>query len=711
MSSELSEFYEVFFEECNEGLDAMESGLLNLNTGSADVEEINTIFRAAHSIKGGAATFDFMEIAKFTHVMETLLDEMRDDKRDVTTKGVDLLLTSVDCLREMIDATQSEQAIDTARVGKLQLALDAMLATSGKPGDVVKSEGVEAKQEGPTSSESEEGWLIDFRPKLEFFTTGNDPYRILRELYDLGSVEIDSDLTQLPEFSSLDPENSYLTWTIKLRGNIQRTQIDEIFDWVVDDDCYLTITPFADDKDNKVAPDSSSGIAQGELLGEASKVSEPAVVEKKEEASVTKKAAATSDKKAPSGKPKKGPVKEVGGSIRVSIEKVDVLINLVGELVITQSMLSQFGETASKSDIENLRDGLAQLTRNTRELQETAMQIRMLPISTSFNRFPRLVRDISGKLNKKVELRVTGEATEMDKTVLEKIGDPLVHLVRNSMDHGLETPEKRVALGKSETGILELNAYHEGGNIVIEVIDDGAGLNEEKILSKAIEKGLVSEKDELTPEDIHDLVFQPGFSTADAVSDLSGRGVGMDVVRRNISDLGGVVYVTSEAGKGSKFSIRLPLTLAILDGQLVRVGSETYIVQLVSIVESLQVNPDSISLVNGQAEVYKLRDEYIPIVRLHDLFGVEPDTRKLEEGLLVVVEADRKRIGMFVDDLMGQQQVVIKSLESNFRQVDGLSGATILGDGTVALILDIAGLVRGDVKPLNKLTKMAKAAA
>lgn len=723
MSTELSEFYEVFFEECNEGLDAMESGLLNLDTGSADVDAINTIFRAAHSIKGGAATFDFNEIASFTHVMETLLDEMRSDKRDVTVEGVDLLLTSVDCLHEMIDATQNEQPVDEARVADLQAKLEAMLATPGK-GGAPATEPVE-EGEAPVAQEAElpaeKGWVIEFTPKREFFMTGNDPYRILRELYDLGSVEVESDLSQLPEFSDMDPEVSYLRWTITIRGEVERSKIDEIFEWVVDDDCDLTITELGSSNSDA----ATTGQAPAGQPSEQPQAPEVAPIQAREEAKpepVVEAAPAPAAEKpaAPPAKPaaksapaksNKAPAKDSGGSIRVSIDKVDVLINLVGELVITQSMLSQFGESATLSDIEHLRDGLAQLTRNTRELQETAMQIRMLPISTSFNRFPRLVRDISSKLEKKVELRVNGESTEMDKTVLEKIGDPLVHLVRNSMDHGLETPEDRVAKGKPETGVLELNAYHEGGNIVIEVIDDGAGLNEDKILSKAIEKGLVSEKDDLSPEDIHDLIFQPGFSTADAVSDLSGRGVGMDVVRRNISDLGGVVYVTSKAGEGSKFTIRLPLTLAILDGQLVRIGTETYIIQLVSIVESLQVNPDMISLVSGQAEVYKLRDEYIPIVRLHELFGVEPDTRKLEEGLLVVVEADRKRIGLFVDDLMGQQQVVIKSLEANFRQVDGLSGATILGDGQVALILDIAGLVRGDVVPLDNLLKHHKRVA
>jgi two-component system chemotaxis sensor kinase CheA len=384
-------------------------------------------------------------------------------------------------------------------------------------------------------------------------------------------------------------------------------------------------------------------------------------------------------------------------SIRVSIDKVDALINMVGELVITQSMLSQFGEDTDQfnvSHLEKLRDGLSQLERNTRELQESVMRIRMLPISFSFQRFPRLVHDLRGKLGKKVELKISGEQTELDKTVMEKIGDPLVHLVRNSMDHGIEPPQARLAAGKSETGLIHLNAYHQGGNIVIEVSDDGAGLNKEKLLTKARERGFVKDNETLSDEQIYEQIFQPGFSTANEISDVSGRGVGMDVVRKNIKALGGRVDVASVEGQGTTFTIRLPLTLAILDGQSVRVGQETYILPLVSIVESLQVYSERISMVTGRAEVYKLRNEYIPIVRLYNVFGVCPDSTNLEDGLLVVVEGEGKKVALFVDDLLGQQQVVIKSLETNFQRVAGISGATILGNGTVALILDISGLIQ-----------------
>ncbi len=370
---------------------------------------------------------------------------------------------------------------------------------------------------------------------------------------------------------------------------------------------------------------------------------------------------------------------------------------MVGELVITQSMLSQISDQltgGNQKTLEKLHDGIAQLERNTRELQESVLLIRMLPISFSFSRFPRLVHDLSGKMGKKIELKMVGENTEVDKTVLEKIGDPLVHLVRNSLDHGIEMPDIRKAAGKPETGTLELCAFHDGGDIVIQVIDDGAGLNRERILQKAIEKGIIDEHEDPSDERVFNLIFAPGFSTADQVSDVSGRGVGMDVVRRNVRDLGGNVSIESNTGAGSTVTIRLPLTLAILDGQLARLGEETYIVPLVSIVESLQMQGEFISSITGESELYRLRDEYIPVIRLNDLFGMTSGARALEDGLLMVVESEGQRVGLFVDELMGQQQVVIKSLETNFMHIQGISGATILGDGTVALIMDIPGVIQ-----------------
>ena len=381
-------------------------------------------------------------------------------------------------------------------------------------------------------------------------------------------------------------------------------------------------------------------------------------------------------------------------SIRVSIEKIDELINTVGELVITQSILSQLMVNMDGPQSEQLRNGLGHLERQMRALQESVMRVRMLPISFVFNRFPRMVRDLSQKLGKRIELKMTGEQTELDKTVLEKIGDPLVHLVRNSLDHGIESIEKRRAAGKPEAGTIHLNAYHKGGNIIVEVIDDGAGLNRERIMAKARERGLIGPDEELSDDRIYNLIFQPGFSTAEKVTDVSGRGVGMDVVRRNIMELGGNVQIFSNADHGSTVRIRLPLTLAILDGQLVRVGREVYVIPLVSIVETIQIRREQInSVAGGRAELLRLRDECIPIIRLYQLFEVEADTTELDDGLLTIVESDGQRIGIFVDELQAQQQVVIKSLETNFRQLTGISGATMLGDGRVALILDVPGLI------------------
>ncbi|MGE3772345.1 MAG: chemotaxis protein CheA, partial [Gammaproteobacteria bacterium] len=526
------------------------------------------------------------------------------------------------------------------------------------------------------------GWRVRFVPAPHLFQTGNDPARLLRELIALGPSKVECELAQLPaSIEEFDPETCYLAWTVELDNDVPESAVREVFEWV-DNDAEISIAPLA--VDDAPAADAARSAPTAAL----------AVARAPEDRRHGDDRRQQEDRR--QGDRRQAPAAGTPStsSIRVDIDKVDALINMVGELVITQSMLSQLAAEFDVALIEKLRAGVSQLERNTRELQESVMSIRMMPISFSFNRFPRLVRDLSAKLGKQVNLKMAGENTELDKTVLEKIGDPLVHLVRNALDHGIEPPDVRLACGKPAAGTLTLHAYHEGSNIVIEIIDDGAGLNRDRILAKARERGIVGEHDQLSEEQICDLVFAPGFSTAAVVSDVSGRGVGMDVVRRNIKDLGGVVEVESMTGAGSVFRIRLPLTLAILDGQLVRVGSEVYIVSLVSIIESLQVKAEAVSSVAGQTELYRLRDEYLPIVRLYDLFDVEPDSENLGDGLLVIVEAEGRKVGLFVDDLLGQQQVVIKSLQTNFRRVDGISGATILGDGKVAMILDTAGLIQ-----------------
>ncbi|MDH5436660.1 MAG: chemotaxis protein CheA [Gammaproteobacteria bacterium] len=655
MTIDMSQFLQTFYEESFEGLDIMENGLLNLNAGEADVDEINTIFRAAHSIKGGSATFGLSNVANFTHVLETLLDEMRDGRRDVTQEAVNLLLQSVDILRGMLNACRDESEYDHTDANKLQKELETLL------GQEATADNVGAGSSASTSAETGI-WRIRFRPDENVLRTGNDVVRMFSMLADLGEIEVEADMSGFPSIHDMDAESSYLGWTIKLHSKCSLDDVKEVFEWV-EDESELVI--------EAVANERTSNQKVGDRIPETA--GKPA--------SDTQKRNTSSGGKDTS-------------SIRVGIDKVDSIINMVGELVITQSMLNQLGTDFDMTKLPLLQEGLSELERNTRELQENVMRIRMLPISFVFNRFPRLIHDLGQQLNKNIELKMTGEHTELDKTVMEKIGDPMVHLVRNSVDHGIESPEARRAAGKPEIGTVQLNAYHKGGNIIIEIIDDGAGINKEKVLAKARKQGMVGEDEVLPDEKIYDLVFQPGFSTADVVSDVSGRGVGMDVVRRNILSLGGSVDVKSEEGKGSQFTIRLPLTLAILDGQLVKVGGQTYIIPLVSIIESLQANKENINSIAGKAELYRLRNEYIPVVRLYESFKIKPDTTELTKGLLVVVEGDGQRAGLFVDDLLGQQQVVIKSLESNFRRVDGVSGATILGDGTVALILDVPGLIR-----------------
>jgi len=666
MAIDISQFLDTFYEESFEGLDIMESELLNLDVGEADNEVINTIFRAAHSIKGGSGTFGLTAVADYTHVMETLLDEMRAGQREVTQHAVDVLLRSVDVLRSMLLSLKDHEDLDQDTITKTHEELTILLngeASSSPSTEVVST--TEQITESKTT-----GWTVTFKPHPEMLQTGNDPVRIIRELESLGEATIEVDASDLPEFDLLDPELSYLSWTIQVSGDVSEDDIKECFEWV-DDECDLSIVANKEDV-AEVQTEQSKPIMAEAAAAPERRENDRRQGDRRTTAKSTKKTTEST-------------------SIRVNIDKVDDLINMVGELVITQSMLSQIGgvEDFDESALERLNDGLVQLEQHTRELQESVMRIRMMPISFAFQRFPRLVHDLSTQLDKKIELVLSGESTELDKTVMEKIGDPLVHLVRNSLDHGIESPEDRIANGKDETGTIELNAFHQGGNIVIEIRDDGAGLNHERILSKAISSGIVKEDDKLTPEQISDLIFAPGFSTAEVVSDVSGRGVGMDVVRRNIRALGGTVDVQTEQGVGSVFTIRLPLTLAILDGQLIRVGSETYIVPLISIIESLQVNREMLSSVTGAAEVYKLRDDYIPIVKLFDVFGIEADSTDINDGLLVVVENEGKKLAIFVDELLGQQQVVIKSLETNLKQVDGISGATILGNGTVALILDI----------------------
>lgn len=682
MAIDLAQFHDAFFDESFEALDTMEASLLKLNIGAPEPELINTIFRVAHSIKGGSATFGFTEVASFTHTCETLLDELRGNRMNVTRAITDLLLRSVDVMREMLRAVQHKTPVDAQRVADLQFDLElAIIQKDSAPAAPAPSAPVAAapaaaepaKARAKTSAAHR--WLIQFRPYPQLLVHGNDPLRMLRELAELGDLTVTVDASNLPPLPAMEAESCFFSWELRLETEATREVIEQIFDWA-EGDCDLTI--------------QEEGATAAAAPVKAAADGKP--VEASRPQAGTSKLAAVPTPEAPLEAPKAG--LGDGSSIRVSTEKIDELMNAVGELVITQSMLTQLGAKLEGSVVEQLRAGLTTLERNVRELQESVMRVRMLPISFVFSRFPRMVRDLSQRLGKNVDLKMTGDQTELDKTVLEKIGDPLVHLVRNCVDHGIELPNVRAAAGKPAVGTVFLEAYHKGGNITVEVGDDGGGLNKDRILEKARSRGLIGPNEAPSADAIYEMIFMAGFSTVEHATDISGRGVGMDVVRRNIKELGGSIEVKSELGRGSRFVITLPLTLAIVDGQSVSVGTESYIVPLITIIESLQLKPGMVNRVAGQGEVFWFRDRYLPILRVHEVFGVKPRTTQLHEGLIMVVEGEGRRVGLFVDDLLGQQQVVIKSLETNFRRVDGVSGATILGDGAVALILDVAGLIR-----------------
>lgn len=661
---DVSRFHAAFFEESREGLDAMESGLLSLESGGADPETINVIFRAAHSIKGGAATFGFTAVTDLTHVLETLLDEVRGGRRALDRDAIGALLSSVDVLRGLLAACEHGGDVDAPALGAARAALDALLAGGQAPA----ADGAAAAGAAGTDAAADGDWRIAFVPGPQLFLSGNDPLRILRELASHGEMGVECVDGRLPPFAEMDPFEAYLAWNLTLPGSVPRAAIDEAFAWVADE-CELDIAT----------------VPAGRAPAPAPAAGAPAAA-----------AAPAQDATAPAARRST----DHDNSIRVAVAKVDALINLVGELVITQAMLRQRTEHLDPVANEALLSGLVQLERNTRDLQESVMGVRMLPVDFAFSRFPRMVRDLATRLEKKVVLRTHGEATELDKGVIEKIVDPLVHLVRNAIDHGLESPAERRAAGKDETGTLTLSAAHQGANILIEISDDGRGLDRERILRKAAERG-IAVPDNPSDGQVWDLVFAPGFSTRDEATDLSGRGVGMDVVKKNIAALGGQVEIRSRPGEGTTVAIRLPLTMAIVDGMSVSAGGEVFIVPLAMVVESLLPAPGQVRTIAGEARVLRVREDYIPLVDLAAQYGLQPAERGEDAPprIAVVVEADGRRLALEVDELLGQQQVVVKNLESNYKRVAGVSGATILGDGRVALIVDAGGLAQSAPVP------------
>ncbi len=697
MSVDLSHFQDSFFEEAAEHLATIEDGLLQLEQRPQDLDLLNRIFRAAHSIKGNSGMFGLVAVGQFTHKMETLLDRLRNGQMSVTPDIADLLLRATDCLKSLIDGANGGTPVDEATIRGVEEELEARSGASA------------ARQPAAAATVSRSGhhrYRIAWTPPGWLFQRGLDPIRIIKELEDLGTMVSRSlDLAHVPDLAELDPEICHLSWTFVLESSKERSVIESVFDFVRDDSQLTIEEESSGSTSAAAATEGEASKPLGQILVESGVVSreslEKALASQKRlgEILVEQKAATPQQISQALQKQQQTEAaiqaKKAGdtASIRVETGKIDKLINLVGELVITQSMLSSLGARFEMSRLPILLERVAQLERNTREIQERVMGIRMLPIGQVFNRFPRLVRDLSGKNGKKLQLVVSGEETELDKSVIESIGDPLTHLVRNSADHGLEPSEERTAAGKPEQGTIRLNAFHEGGNICITVDDDGRGLNRDKILAKAIKQGLVSESDKLSDDQIWSLIFRPGFSTAEKITDVSGRGVGMDVVKRNIEGLGGTVSIKTMAGKGSTFTLKLPLTLAIIEGMTVRVGRDTYIIPLLSILESSQPKGDMIKTVVGKGELVNVRGNYLPMMRLYEIFRLQPEITDPTRAILLILETEGERVAVMVDEILGQQQVVIKSMEQNFRKVEGIAGATILGDGTVGFILDVRGLL------------------
>ncbi len=707
---DLSQFYQIFFEEAGENLDLMEQMLLSLNLETADDEELNGIFRCAHSVKGGAATFGFSDVAELTHQMESLLDKLRRHELKPNASMVDVLLESADASRALLACHQSGNVGEGPATGNLVSRIKSLVAgeipvpqVAAKPPEAPKPAPVQAApvvQPAPVAQESVSGGMRHLEIRFIQLDQPNQADAI---------VELFRDIPGLGEIKPLSPPGiTPDTRIFEVQTTSNNDDLLDLFAFHVSRE-HVVISDmksapeaaaapqvgFAEPvvsavvaKENVAAMSESFGFFDGAPGAPQSSAAEPVPA-----MAQTPEAGGAKLPQSAAKAPAAGNAQPEAATIRVAISKVDQLINLVGELVITQAMLAQNSRALDPAVYQQLLTGLTDLDRNTRDLQESVMSIRMIPMSIVFSRFPRMLRDLASKLGKKVDFVTQGEATELDKGLVEKITDPLTHLVRNSCDHGIESPQERIRAGKSETGTITLSAAHQGGSIVIEVRDDGKGMSRQKILAKARERGL-DVSDQMPDSEVWQLIFAPGFSTAEVVTDVSGRGVGMDVVKRNIASLNGTVEIDSSEGYGMKVSVRLPLTLAIMDGMSVGVGNEVYILPLSSVVESFQVRSDAVSTVGQGAQLVKVRDEYMPVIELEKVFQVPRYDSDKTSDIMVVIEADGSRVVLLVDELLGQQQVVVKNLESNYRKVPNVSGATILGDGKVALILDTGALVR-----------------
>ena len=703
----------TFFQECDEQLAELENGLMALESGAGDRETVNAVFRAVHSVKGGAGAFGFEDLVKFAHTFETALDLMRSDKLAIDAEALRVMLRAADVLADLVHAARDGGSVDEARCAALAEELDHLANGDTAPA-ATAAPASQAEQQFADEQPDEfgfvplrvsfddpapapKGWKITFTPKASLFAKGSDATILLRELGMLGECTAVAKTDAVPDLESLDADGAYVHWVCELVTERDEASVREIFDFV-ENDCALLVEPLIVTTSEAPAPMEAAEAA-------------PAVAAAAPAAVAPTSAAAPMKAAQPSGA-EAAPATPANATIRVDLERVDRLIDLVGELVINQAMLSQrVAETGIVARSSNVALGLDELEQLTRELQDSVMAIRAQPVKSVFQRMPRLVREIAAQTGKQVRLVMDGEGTEVDKTVIERLSDPITHMLRNAVDHGLEaTPEDRINAGKNPEGVIRLAALHRSGRIVIEVSDDGRGINRERVRAKAIERGLISADQPMTDEEIDNIIFLPGFSTAAAISDISGRGVGMDVVKRSIQALGGRITITSQPGKGSTFTMSLPLTLAVLDGMVVSAAEQTLIAPLTTIIETLQPKPGEVRRLGPNRAVIAVRDAFVPLIDVGMALAFRDEPANPEECVVLLIESEGGgRAALLVDDIQGQRQVVIKSLEANYQRVEGIAAATILGDGRVALILDVdtlvdrrGGEVRGEPVQLAK---------
>jgi two-component system chemotaxis sensor kinase CheA len=716
----LAAIRETFFQECEEQLAELESGLLAMEGGDQDPETINAVFRAVHSIKGGAGAFSLEALIRFAHVFETALDEMRSGRLAASSDVLKSMLRAADVLADLVRAAHRGDEAEHPLAATLAEELRTMSGAAGAEdteedwGDF-EFQPMAAAMDVVEAPAAPAGFVVTFKPRADLYAKANEAALLLRELTRLGPIEIELDAHDVPPLNELDPEATYLSWSIKITGDADEIAIREVFEFV-DGDCELEVTPLGGEAESTSGADAfdlSALLArvQGDASAEAAPTPEAPVAafdpipepvapaKPAAPAPVPIAAANETAETAAAGGPRKT---EAGATIRVDLDRVDRLIDLVGELVINQAVLAQRVMEAGLARASAVAMGLDELEQLTREIQDSVMAIRAQPVKSVFQRMPRLVREVAAMTGKPVRLVTEGEGTEVDKTVIERLADPLTHMIRNAIDHGLESPDKRAAAGKPAEGVVRLSAAHRSGRIVIEVSDDGGGINRERVKGIAIEKGLISAEATLSDEEIDNLIFMPGFSTAAEVSDISGRGVGMDVVRRSIQALGGRITISSKPGKGSTFTMSLPLTLAVLDGMVVSVQGQTLVAPITAIVETLQPKAADVHSLGGHARVISIRGGFVPLIDVGMALGYRREPLPATQGVALLIEGEGgARAALLCDAIQGQRQVVIKSLEANYRQVPGVAAATILGDGRVALILDIDTIVavsRGEIR-------------